>query len=170
MGLLLGGVVVLLIIAGVIISSLAPKGSVPGLISITQRQQELVRVSTGATTQTQSQDAQNFVANVEASMTTSQANILSFLTAHGTKVGTKELALDQDSQTDTELASAATANDYDSAVTEQLTGQLQTYDALLQQTFSQSSNATVKQMLQADYNQAQLLLKQAKNLENELNN
>ena len=168
MGLLVGAVVVVLIIAGILISSLAPKGSVPGLISITQRQQEIIRISTEATTEAQNEDTKNFVADVEATVTTSQTNILGFLTTHGTKVSPKQLALDKDAQTDTQLTAAASANNYDITATEQLAGQLQTYDALLQTTFSQSNSATVKQMLQADYNGSQLLLKQAKNIENEL--
>jgi hypothetical protein len=167
-GLLVGGLVVLFVVAAVLISSLSPKGVTPGLASIAERQQEIIRVATAATQQTTSQDAKNFVSNVELSMTSSQQGVLSYLTARGTKLSSKVLALDQSSATDSQLATAATANNYDSAVTQNLTEQLQVYESLLQTTYKQSTGPNSKALLQTDYNGAVLLLQQAKTLSTEL--
>lgn len=167
---LLGGaVVVIIIIASVVISALSPKSVTPQLISIAQRQEEIVRVSTDATTQASSSDTRNFVTNVEASVTTSQLQVTTYLATHGTKLKAKSLALDQDPQTDTQLADAATANNYDGAVTQELITQLQTYEGLLHTAYSQTSSTSLKAVLQSNFSSADLLLKQAKALQSELN-
>jgi hypothetical protein len=162
------GVVALFVIGGILISSLAPKGSVPGLISIAERQQEIIRVSTAATQLATTQDGQNLVNNVEVSVTTSQQRLLAYLAAHGVKVGTGTLGSDYSSQTNATLANAAAANDYDLAVAQNLSLQLQAYKALLQSTFKLASNKQTQLLLQSDYNGANLLLKQANKLITEL--
>jgi len=167
---LVGGAVVLIIVATLVISALTPKGDKPGLISIAQRQQEIVRVATAAGQQTTSQDAKNFIANVQMSVSSDQYKTLGYLTTHGTKLGGKALALDQSTTTDSQLADAATANNYDSAVTENLSQQLQVYQNLLSSTFSDTNSKTAQALLQGEYNNAGTLIKQAKALEQELGN
>jgi len=167
--LLVAGLVVVCIVIAIALSALTPKSSTPGIVSIAERQQEIIRVSTAAAQLTSSQDAQNFVANVQVSMTSSQQKVLAYLTAHGKKLSTSDLAIDHSSQTDTTLANAATANNYDSAVAQNLDEQLQTYESLLQTTYKQTTSPPVRAMLQADFNGAALLLKQATRLSAELN-
>ena len=167
---LLGGVlVVVLIVAAVVISALSPKSSTPELISIAERQQEIVRVSTAATKQTTSQDAQNFVSNVQASVSSDQQQVLAYLQAHGTKLGDKILATDQSAQTDTQLGNAATANNYDSAVTQTLVSELQTYQGLLRTMYGQTNSSSAKAMVQIQFSSAGLLIQQGQALEKELN-
>ena len=167
--LVLAGLIVLAIIAAVALSALAPKSNTASLVSIAERQQEIVRVSTAAIQLTTNPDAQNFVANVQASITSSQNQVLAYLAAHKVKPKTATLAIDHSTQTDTTLATAATANDYDGAVTQNLSGQLQTYEQLLQSTYKQTTDPQVRVLLQADFNGASLLLKQATALGAELN-
>lgn len=169
-GLLLGGVVLIIIVAALAISAFTPKGSAAGMTSIAERQQEIIRISTAAERQTQSQDAQNFVTNVSASITSSQSQILSYMKSHGTKVGSKTLALDQNAQTDTALSAAQSANNYDDAVAQDLVSQLQAYQVLLKTTFTQTNSTSAKQILQQNYNGAALLIKQGTALEQELQN
>lgn len=169
---LLGGaLVVIMIVAAVLISSFSPKGPTTGMISIAERQQEMIRVSSNALQNQQivSADAMNFVANVEASVTSSQMQVTGYLSAHGKKLNNKALSLDQSSATDAQLANAATANNFDSAITQNMIDQLQTYESLLQTTFNQTSSIEAKAVLQSSYNSANLLLKQAKALQQELN-
>lgn len=167
---LLGVVLLVVVIAAVAMSALAPKGDTVSLESIAERQQEMIRVTNNAIQQqqAQSQDAQNFVTNVNASMTYSQQQVLNSLSAHGTKLGTKTLAIDDHPQTDSSLATAASANNFDDAVAQYLVSQLQSYQGLLQTTFGQTSNVTTKRLLQQDYNGASLLIKQGTELEKEL--
>jgi len=162
--LLVGGAVVIMIVAAIILSALAPKGSTPGLISIAQRQQEIVRIASTATTQASGLDIQNFAATVAASVTSDQQATLAFLQAHGTKLSTKTLALDQDTKTDSILADAATAGTYDTAVTQNLTEQLQTYESLLAQTFKETNNKQSKQLLQSNFSNASVLVARSKAL------
>jgi hypothetical protein len=163
-GLIVGGVVVLLIIAGVVISALAPKGATPGLTAIAQRQQEIIRISDAATLHATNQDTLNFVSNVDVSITSSQHRVLSRLTSVGTKVSLKVLLLDKSTQTDTLLADAASTNTYDSAVVQNLVDQLTTYEELIQTTADQTTNRVTRQLLQDCLDGADRLLTQAKPL------
>jgi hypothetical protein len=168
LGIIVGAVVVLFIIGAIIMSSLAPKGATPGLLSIAERQQEIVRVSTEAAKQATTSDGQNFLTNVEMTVTSSQGKTLSLLSSHGVKPSQTELALDKDSATDTELANAAAANNYDAAATQNLVGQLQGYQSLLQSTYKLATTDSTKSLLQSEFNGVSLLLQQARNLLAEL--
>lgn len=159
--LILGGVFVVAIVAAVLLSALTPKGSLPGLEAIAERQQEIIRVSTEGVNNATTQPGQNFVTNVQVTMTSSQKNVLSYLAAHGIKMSQSMLALDKDPQTDTALNNAASANNYDGALTQDLTSQLQTYAALLQSTYKQTTDTQAKKLLQTDFVAANLLIKQA---------
>ncbi len=162
--LLLGGLVVLMIVVAVLISAIGPKSSTPGLIAIAQRQQEIIRLTTNAKSQTTNQDTTNFITNSNVSTISSQQEVTAYLTAHGTKLNNKQLALDQNSQTDAFLSNATNANNYDNAITQTLTQQLVTYEGLLQTTFKQTSGKLAKQLLQNCYVSANKLLEQAKAL------
>lgn len=163
-GVVLGGITILIIIAAIVASALAPKSSSPGLTAIAQRQEEIVRVSAAASTAVTDQDTKNFVANVNASVGSGQQQVISYLAEHGTKLDSKVLALDYSAQTDTLLADAASANNYDTAAVQNLTEQLQTYESLLRTTFKSSSNKQTKQLMQDCYTSADKLLVQAKAL------
>ncbi len=161
------GLAVLVIGAAVALSALTPKGSVPGMTSIAERQQELIRVATAATQQAGSSDAKNFVTNVEIDITSDQQQVLGYLSAHGAKLGSKTLGIDQNAQTDTQLANAATANNYDPTVAQALASELQTYEGLLKTTYGQTSNPDAEKLLKTTFNNADILLVQAQALEKE---
>lgn len=167
-GLLVGGVVVIFIIGAILFSKLAPKGNVADMTSVAQRQQEIIRIATAAILQANSQDAKNFVTNVQVTVTSSQQQLLAYMTANGIKVSTTVLGLDKSSQTDTLLANAASANNYDSTVTQNLTQQLQNYESLLQTAYHNTSGKNGRALLQSDFSGANLLIKQAKTLSLEL--
>jgi hypothetical protein len=160
--LLVSSLVILMIIAVVVIAALGPKSSVPGLTAIAERQQEIIRVAASANGQTAGQDTTNLVASINASVTSSQQSVITYLAAHGTKLNAKVLALDKNPQTDTLLTNAANANNYDNVVAQTLAQQLVTYEGLLQTTFKQASNKLTKQLLQDCYTSASKLLVQAK--------
>ena len=159
-----GGLAVLMILIVVVMSALTPKSSTSGLIAIAERQQEIIRITTAANGQTTGQDTANFVATVNASITSSQQQIIAYLATHSVKINKKVLALDQNPQTDTFLTNAANANNYDPALAQTLTQQLNTYEGLLQTTFKQTSSKSTKQLLQGCYTSASKLLVQAKAL------
>jgi hypothetical protein len=162
LGLLLGGVAVVLVVVSIAISVLAPKGSIPGMIAIAQRQQEIIRVADAASRQATTQDVLNLATNADLSLITNQQQVLTFLTTHNTKLKPTVLALDHDAQTDATLANAATTNTYDSAVVQNLSSQLQAYETLLQTTAKQTKNPKTRALLQICFTTADKLLKQAK--------
>jgi flagellar basal body-associated protein FliL len=158
------GVVIIVFIIGIVMSSLAPEGSTPGLTAAAQRQQEIVRIATAANLNATSPDVRNFAVTVATTIQSNQVQTTAYLASHGTKLNDKLLALDQSAQTDTLLANAATAGNYDTTVTQNLTSQLQTYQGILTSTFKQTNNTAAKALLQADYSTAQKLLTQAKSV------
>ena len=159
-GLVLGGLTVLVLVAVILFSVFSPKGSTPGLTQTAERQQEIVRIATAAALKVSGQDATNFVTNVNVSVTSEQQQVLNYLAGHGVKVDKKTLALYQDPSTDTLLSNALSAGNYDTVAAQTLASQLQTYAALLHTTYSQTSNKQAKQLIQNCYDSTTNLLKQ----------
>ena len=154
-----------LVLIGLIwlILSLAFSGrgnSIAPLVGIAQQQTELVRVSKAATAtqQLRTQDAQNFAATAELSLTTDQQAIVSLLAKSGQKPKTKVLALKQNAKTDAALDAAKANGTYDTTFLSLMQTQLQAYQATLQQTYGSATNKTEKQTLTKAYKNAQLLL------------
>lgn len=159
-GLIVGGLTVLVIIAAILFSVLAPKGATPGLTQTAERQQEIVRIATAASLKVSGQEATNFVTNVKVSVTSEQQQTLDYLSSRGVKVDKKTLALDQDSSTDTLLTNALSAGNYDTVATQTLASQLQTYATLLKNTYKQAGGPKAKQLIQSSYDSTTNLLKQ----------
>lgn len=159
---IVGIAVIVIIVVVVVFSMFAPKGPTAGLTAIAERQQEIIRIASGATNQATSQDTKNFVANVNVVINSNQSQVLTYLTSHNVKLKDKDLALDKSDQTDTQLANALTINTYDSVVTQNLVDQINTYRGLLQSTYKDTGNAALKQILQTSFSDTNLLLEQAK--------
>lgn len=160
---LVGGAVVLMVVAATILSALGPKtDSTTSLISIAQRQQEIIRVASIGSGQATGPTASNFTTNVALSVTSNQNDVLTYLGSKGTKLNAKKLALDRNTQTDKLLADATAASTFDSVVTQTLTSQLTTYQTSLRTAYKQTSSQKTKQLLQNCYNATTLLLEQAK--------
>jgi hypothetical protein len=165
LAIMLGGLVAVIILISLLVSAFSPKSNVTAdMIALAQRQQEIVRVATGASQQATGQDTKNFVANAQVSVASSQQQTVAYLVAHGKKLNAKTLSLDKSAQTDTVLADAATANNYDAAVVQSLTTQLRTYEGQLTALYKESHVPQTKKQLQAAYDSADGLLKQAKPL------
>jgi predicted outer membrane protein len=163
--LLVGGAILLMAVAAIVLSALGPKAdSGATLTAITQRQQEIIRVATTGSTQATGSDTKNFATNVELGVSSNQSQILTYLASKGTKLNAKQLALDKNAQTDKLLADATAASTFDSVITQNLASQLTTYQNSLRSAYKQTSNQKTKQVLQSSYNAAALLLEQAKSV------
>jgi hypothetical protein len=158
------GLVVLMIIIGVLMSSLGPKSTTPDLEAIAQRQQEIIRIAAGASQQAAGQDTKNFASNVQITVGSSQTEVLNYLAGRGVKMKSKQLALDQNPKIDTYLTDAASANNYDGALAQTLSDELQTYEALLQKTFKETSSKQTRTVLQDCFTTTAGLQAQAKAL------
>lgn len=158
-GLLVGGAIVLMIVAAVLLNALVPnKSGTAELTTIAEQQQELIRVATLGSQQAQGQVTQNFAASVQYGLTSDQNQVINYLASHGKKVNAKTLVLKQNSKTDQLLADAASAGNFDSVLTQTLTDQLNTYQRTLQTTYKAVSGKTVKTLLQNEYNAAGTLI------------
>lgn len=158
-GVLVGGVVVLMIIATVVLNALVPnKSSVTELTTIAEEQQELIRVATLGANQASGQSTKNFAITVQLGITSSQNDVLSYLASRGHKPTTKQLTLKRDAATDQLLTAATATSTFDTAVSNSLTEQLHTYQTSLQSTYKAAGSAAVKTLLQKNYNAATLLL------------
>jgi hypothetical protein len=159
----LGGMfVILLIIGSVVMSALSPKSITVAFTSIDQQQEEIIRVASLAVDQADNQDVKNFLSNAQISVTASQIQISGYLSSHHKKISPKVLALGKSPETDTLLANAAAANNYNQVALQTVTTQLQTYATLLQTTYKAAPGTSSRQILQKNYAAAELLIAQAK--------
>jgi hypothetical protein len=165
-------VVVIVIIVGS--SLLTSSGSnVTNMTSVAQDQTELIRVATEAT-QDQSNDISQtttryFADNCMLAINSEQQRLLSFLSAHGVKLTTAELALKQNSHTDAALQAAAASSTYDTAFLTAMQGDMSTYVSDIKVAFAASSNPQEKALLQTDYKDASLLQQQLTSAINNVN-
>lgn len=163
-GVVVALVVVVLIFFVIILSLLSSSGgSNTKLTTIAQQQNEIIRVATLAnnsgTTQT-SQATNDFSQNCLLSITTAQQKLLTYLSAHGTKLGTKQLALAKNSSTDATITAAIASSNLDAVYKNVMRNELQTYENAVKDAYGSTSSAAVKQLLSDEYSGAVLLLQQ----------
>jgi hypothetical protein len=158
---LLGGIILLLIV-GAVLSSLLFKGktNVQDLIGIAETQNEIVRIATQGTTQSSFQVTKNLAINSELSVQTNQQQFLNYLSKHGTKVGSKTLALKKSSTTDQQLTTAIQSSNFDNVFVQLMQQQLQAYITELEQAEGNSSSTTAKQLINTSLTAAKILLAQ----------
>jgi hypothetical protein len=159
---IVGGAGLVLVILAVVLVSVFAKGESPqSLTSLAQQQQELIRIATLGEQQASLNTTKNLAYNVDLSVSTSQAQLISYITKSGTKLTEKQLALKQDAKTDTLLTNAKATSTYDTALQKALAGQLQTYISDVQQAYNNAKSTTLKKTLAANYKAGKALLDQA---------
>jgi hypothetical protein len=157
----LGGLVILVIIIVIFVSILTGGKNInASLTSLAARQNELVRIATLGTQQASSQDAKNFAISAQLSLGSDQQQLISYIASQGHKVGTKELAADQDTKTDSQLNTAAAASTFDTTFSTIMQNELTSYTQELKTTFAKATKQNAKVLLNQEYQNAQLLLKQ----------
>jgi hypothetical protein len=160
-GVLVGGAIVLMIILGVIVSALTGGNlNKTDLINLAAQQTELIRVanlSSGLVTQSVNQ---NLSINAVLTLKTDNRALLGFLTSEGVKVSTKQLTIDQSAETTLQLQNAQANSTIDVVFAQVMQNELQSYATNVKKDYNEATNPTLKQLLQTDYTQAELLLKQ----------
>ncbi len=160
LALVLGGLLVLIIIVVVVKGLLAPKTSYAPFITIAQDQQELIHLSTNATQQQGlSTTSQNFAITAQLSLTSAESQLLTYLKNNGQKVSTKVLGQKVSASLDSQLTTAAGDSTYDATFQQIMQSQLTVYSQAMKQAYN-GAGPRGKALLNADYNGAQLLLKQ----------
>jgi len=156
-----GGLLVLLIIFVIIKGLLGGSNNFTAFVGVAQDQQELIHLVAGTSQQTNITAAdQNFAATAQLSLTSSRSALISYLTNNRQKVSTKVIDLKVSSATDSQLADAVSAGTYDQTFQQIMKGQLTTYLSDLKQAYKQTSGKRGHALLNDDYNQAQLLVRQ----------
>jgi hypothetical protein len=130
------------------------------LLSLTARQQEIIRISEAGVEQSRGATARNAAATAELTIRTDQKALAAYVRQQG--VSDKELTAGlnafKSTETDSKLSSAATNNNYDEVFTEVLTALLQGYATKIKETYDGSGNTSLRTLLNTQYSNASLLL------------
>ncbi|HWB39099.1 MAG TPA: hypothetical protein VG604_02540 [Candidatus Saccharimonadales bacterium] len=155
----LGGVLVLIIIAVLLKGMLAGGKNLTGVVAVVQDQQEMLHILNNATQQ-QGISGSNlqFVVTAQASLGSSQSALFTYLNNNHFIIKPQQLALKISTTTDKELATAAANTTYNQTFQQVMQLQLGTYTHDLKLAYDQSG-PNGKALLNDDYNQAQLLAK-----------
>lgn len=155
---------VILIILLVVIKSLTGqigKSNFTPYIGIAQEQQAMVHLVTNAGDQDNLTPAtQNFAATAQFSLTSSRNDITQYLLLNHQKVDPKILGLKISASTDEELTNAGSAGTYDQTFQTIMKDRLTTYTNSLKKAYLETKGKKGHDLLNDDYNQAQLLLTQ----------
>lgn len=164
--LIIVGAVILFIIVlfsvGAMLTGNKSDGTVQQLTRIAQEQGEIAHISSlaGENGSAQAQSLKNFAYNANLTMTSDQQAVVDLLAKNGTSVKPEVLAALQDPAVDQKLTDATAASDFDAVFKDTVSTMLTNYQSSLQSTYATSKSTTVKQLLQTDFNNAELLKKQ----------
>lgn len=161
LAIMLGGVVIILIILFIGYEALKPVGLTPQLTALAQSQQEITRVAAEANGQTNDSSTAFLAASVQASLTSEENQFVAYLANNGLSLPSKDLSLGQDKQTDQKLTLAEQASNFDPVFVQIMTSELQSYQNQLGSLFKQTKSQSLRALLQSDYQDVTLLLKQA---------
>ena len=158
--LIAGGAVAVLIICAIVVNMLfAPKTNIADIVTITQTEQEIVRVAAQGSSGTDA-STRDAAITTQLTVTTQQQIWLNFLAKHKKKVPLKELSLKKNVTTDAQLTQAKATSTFDGTYKTLMRNQLEAYNILLKDASDNAGEAQEKATLLAHYNQVQLLLQQ----------
>jgi hypothetical protein len=156
------GLLLLVIIVAVFKSLLSGTSNLPSFVTVVQNQQELIHLSTNATTQAGLPvDSVNFASTAELSLTSAQSALTNYLKVNGNKKISTELAsINVSSSVDSQLTAAASAGTYDQTFRQIMQTDLGQYQNSLKLAYQKTTGPKGRALLTSDYHQAQLLVTQ----------
>lgn len=164
------GIIILIILFSVIKGLVVtPPFDTTAMIGLAQDQQEMVHITSQAlqqSTQQQaalSQNTMNFAVTAQASLSSDQNQMLSYLKANGKKVKSKVLSQKVSATTDEQLSSAAANSTFESTYIQLMQTALKNYQTALKTTFVSTKGPKGRQLLNQEYMSSQLLLNQLQN-------
>lgn len=142
-----------------------PPFSKQAYLAVIQQQSEILHILNSDITANQVQTSLsnsniNFVASTQVVISSAQGQTLSYLAKNKYKIGTKSVALVIQPSIDTQLTNSLQTNSFSQVFSQVMQNQLQTYEQKLTDAYKTSTGAKGKAMLKAQYQDAQLLLKQ----------
>lgn len=161
LGLILGGALLLMLVLAIIVSLLGgSKANTGDFISLSQTQQELMRVANQGASDATHQTTKDLAITAEYTIRSQQREVLAFLATHGKTVGGKELALKQNARTDQQFRAAEATSTFDLVFSQTMQNQLTTYASTLKQLHAAASGKAEREMLSGYYEQTQQLISQ----------
>lgn len=120
------------------------------LVSIAQRQEEIIRITEIGIDNTRDNDVRQFATTTRSAMRSSQNDITGLIeTRAGSRVSQNILRATEDAQTTQDLETARQANRFDIAFAETILDELNDYQALLGIVSRETNSANEREVLQA---------------------
>jgi hypothetical protein len=156
------GLLLIILVAHTILGSLNAPKNLPALISVAQDQMELIHLSTNTSAADPdiSQSNQNFVATSKLAMTSSNANLIKYLTINRLKYNTKTLSLKISLSTDTALTNSEAAGTFNQDFVTTNTRLLNSYMGDINTAYGLTKGQKGRALLINEYKQAKLLIVQ----------
>lgn len=155
-------IAVVLLIVGSLVFGFIFKGNdktTPNLLTIAEKQTELIRVSAIGVKKARSSTSQSYAITTQLSMQSDKTALLANLKANGKKVSEKDLGLLMDPKTDAALNNADQSNAFDDTFNKTIQEQLVSYQASVKTAYDEAQSAKTKQVLSDLYTHAGTLLK-----------
>jgi len=155
-----GGTVTLLLVFWIVVALLSSSSTANtnALISLTQQQNELIRISQVPASRATLQPTQNFAMTAELTLQTDQQSFISLLTKLHTTPSPTVLKQTASALTYNQLKTAQTAGTYDQTYIHLAQTQLTAYTASLQALYKSTSGQIERQLLSQAYTHAEQLL------------
>ena len=150
-------ILLLIVIYGVISGSKGSKGAT-AIIDSLGKAQEISRVTTAQATNLKDPNTLAIAATTQAAVGSEQTQLNKFLVSHKVKVDKKKLALYQNKNTDSQMATALQTNSLDSAYLTYLKGALNDYSQSLKTSYSSTTSASARAIQQDAFDSTQTLL------------
>ena len=157
---IVGGAVVIMFTLGIVVNIFfGGRTSVEEIVTITQTQQEIVRMS-GENTKASDQTIKNAAVSAQLALTSQQTDWLAYLAKNGRGVDAKELALKRNAAIDQQLTQAQQTSTFDVVYGQLMYNNLVAYQGLVKKTLENAANNTEREMLTGDYQEILILLEQ----------
>lgn len=151
------GLLVLLIIFIVFKNLLSSGPNLDYFVTVIQEQQELIHLTNNAIQEPSLSTVNlNFASTMQASLTTSQAQTIQYLTNNHHKINAKQLALQVSASTDNQLTTAASAQTYNPVFQQIMQSKMDAYGTTLKQAYNASTGKKGRALLKDEYRQLQL--------------
>jgi hypothetical protein len=165
LGILGGGFVVCLLLIVILHSFLSTSFDLSPFLSVLQDQQELIHLTSEVVQNPSEQAAlpptyNNFIATTQATVTSSQNQLINYLLLNKQKINPKDISLKELTTTDSQLLAAVTSNTFPSTFQSIMTTELNTYRADIRFAYNQTTGKNGHIELLNEYKQTGLLLKQ----------
>ncbi|GAC1500662.1 MAG: hypothetical protein NVS1B10_04420 [Candidatus Saccharimonadales bacterium] len=160
-GIVLGGILILFLLFLGFKSLLGGGNNLKPYTVVAQDQQELIHLTTNASREKSLNTSnQNFTAPTDISIKSAQSSLIKYLAKNGTKIDPKILSKSFNSSTDASLKASAAATTYNRTYDDVMKDRLNHYSIDLKKAYASNKGKKGRVLLNSDYRQAQLLLKQ----------